>query len=227
MEEALRPRLLPTEKELDGQALASASDTELMAACQTGAPPAVRAEAFRELLSRYRKSALALAYQMLGHAEDAEDAAQEAFVRVFQAMPQFRGQASFSTWLYRIVTNTCLGRIRRRRDSLALDSVAEPKGADSPSQQVADGLMTRQVLRQMPPGLQAVLLLRVEGGLSYREIAEALGLPIGTVRSRLSKARIAFRKLWSELAEAGEPPSAAGVHTSGTQASSESGDGGC
>jgi RNA polymerase sigma-70 factor (ECF subfamily) len=196
MEEALRPRLLPAEEPLDGQALASASDTELMAACQD---PESASGGFRELLSRYRKSALALAYQMLGNVEDAEDAAQEAFVRVFQAMPQFRGQASFSTWLYRIVTNTCLARIRRHRSSTALETLPEPRGEDSPSDQVANGLLTRQVLHQMPPGLQAVLLLRVEGGLSYREIADALGLPIGTVRSRLSKARIAFRKLWNEF----------------------------
>ena len=227
MEEALRPRLLAAEKVLDGQALASASDPELMAACQAGAPPAGQAEAFRELLSRYRKSALALAYQMLGNAEDAEDAAQEAFVRVFQAIPQFRGQASFSTWLYRIVTNTCLGRIRRRRHSLALDSIAEPRGADSPSQQVTDALMTRQVLHQMPPGLQAVLLLRVEGGLSYREIADALGLPIGTVRSRLSKARIAFRKLWHEFTAGGEPPASPGARERKAHVPSESGEVGC
>ncbi len=208
MEEALSPRLLPAEEPLDGQALASASDTELMAACKD---PGSASGGFRELLSRYRKSALALAYQMLGNTEDAEDAAQEAFVRVFQAMPQFRGQAAFSTWLYRIVTNTCLARIRKRRTSTPLDSLPEPRGADIASDRVADGLLTRQVLRQMSPALQAVLLLRVEGGLSYREIADALGLPIGTVRSRLSKARIAFRKLWNELLR----ESAGGVRATG------------
>jgi len=227
MEEALRPRLLPAQEPLDGQALASAGDTELMAACQD---PESASGGFQELLSRYRKSALALAYQMLGNVEDAEDAAQEAFVRVFQAMPQFRGQAAFSTWLYRIVTNTCLARIRKRRSNAPLETLSEPAGADSPSDRVTDGLLTRQVLRQMSPGLQAVLLLRVEGGLSYREIAEALGLPIGTVRSRLSKARIAFRKLWNELlretaggapaiGEGGATP-ARGLPASGGRASS-------
>ncbi len=199
MEEALRPRLVSAEKPGDGQALAAASDAELTEACRRGSQAA-----FRELLSRYRKPALALAYQMLGDAEDAEDAAQEAFVRVFQAIPQFRGQAAFSTWLYRIVTNTCLGRLRRKREKVSLERVSEPRSADSPSQQVTDALMTRQVLSMMSPTLQTVLLLRVEGGLSYREIAETLGLPMGTVRSRLSKARTAFRKLWLELSEMGD-----------------------
>ncbi len=199
MEEALRPRLVSAERPVDGQALAAASDVELTAACQNGSQAA-----FRELLSRYRKPALALAYHMLGDAEDAEDAAQEAFVRVFQAIPRFRGQAAFSTWLYRIVTNTCLGRLRRRREKISLERVSEPRSADSPSHQVTNALMTRQVLSMMPPKLRTVLLLRVEGRLSYREIADALGLPMGTVRSRLSKARTAFRKLWLDLSESGD-----------------------
>jgi len=191
MEEAAGPRVLSQDAYL-----ASATDEELVAACVDGTP-----EAFRELLSRYRKSALNLAYQMLGNGEDAEDAAQEAFVRVFQAVPRFRGQAAFSTWLYRIVTNLCLARMRRRRGDVDLETLGEPKAADSPSQQVTEGLLTRQVLQEMSPTLRAVLLLRVEGGLSYREMAEALGVPLGTVRSRLSKARIQFRKLWRQFSQ--------------------------
>ena len=191
MEDAVRHGALP----LDAR-LATADDAELVAACAAGRP-----EAFRELLARYRRSAVTLAYQMLGNAEDAEDVAQEAFVRVFEAIPRFRGQAAFPTWLYRIVTNLCLGSRRRRRVTVGLDAVREPRAADSPSRSVTEGLLARQVMAAMPADRRAILLLREQEGLSYREIADALDLPLGTVRSRLSKARTAFRRLWTKLSE--------------------------
>lgn len=194
MEEAVRTTGWST----DGR-LATADDAALVAACAQRRPGA-----FQELLSRYRRPAITLAYQMLGDLEDAEDVAQEAFVRVFQAIPRFRGQAAFSTWLYRIVTNLCLGNRRRRRVTVELDAVREPSAPDSPSQQVTEVLLTRQVLDAMPPELRAILLLRDQEGLSYTEIAEALRLPLGTVRSRLSKARTAFRQIWNELSGAGD-----------------------
>jgi RNA polymerase sigma-70 factor (ECF subfamily) len=191
MEEVARPGNLP----VDGR-LATADDAELVAACAERVPGA-----FRELLSRYRRPAITLAYQMLGNLEDAEDVAQEAFVRVFQAIPRFRGQAAFSTWLYRIVTNLCLESRRRKKATVALDAIREPRAGDSPSRQVTEALLTRQVLAAMAPELRAILLLRDQEGLSYSEIAEALRLPLGTVRSRLSKARMAFRQTWRELSE--------------------------
>jgi len=196
MEEAVRQGAIAPE-----QRLAAADDAELVAACAEGAP-----EAFRELLGRYRRSALALAYQMLGNAEDAEDVAQEAFVRVFLAIPRFRGQSAFSTWLYRIVTNLCLGTRRRIRFTAEWETLGpkEPGAQESLSRSVTDGLLARQVLAEMPGELRAILLLREQEGLSYLEISEALALPLGTVRSRLSKARIAFRRLWSRLLESGE-----------------------
>jgi len=189
MEQAVEPRSLAKQAKP-----ASADDAELVRACAQGAP-----EAFRELLARYRRSALTLAYQMLGNAEDAEDVAQEAFVRVFQAIPRFRQEAAFSTWLYRIVTNLCLGRQRRRRPVVELETVAEPSSAESASRQVTADLVARQVLAELSPALRAVLVLREQEGLSYQEIAVALNVPMGTVRSRLSKARIAFRDRWNEL----------------------------
>ena len=194
MEQAIRPRAIP----LDWR-LARADDTELVSACAAN-----ESEAFRELLTRYRRPAVTLAYQMLGNAEDAEDAAQEAFVRVFQSIPDFRGQAAFSTWLYRIVTNLCLGKMRRDRPSIALDSVAEPATADSPARRVTEGLLARDVLARMSPQLRAILLLRDQEELSYREISAALNLPLGTVRSRLSKARSAFRRIWNDMSESRE-----------------------
>jgi RNA polymerase sigma-70 factor (ECF subfamily) len=202
MEDAVRTTGWST----DGR-LATADDRALVAACAARKPGA-----FQELLSRYRRPAISLAYQMLGDLEDAEDVAQEAFVRVFQAIPRFRGQAAFSTWLYRIVTNLCLGNRRRRRATVELDAVREPTAPDSPSRQVTEVLLTRQVLAAMTPDLRAILLLRDQEGLSYTEIAAALRLPLGTVRSRLSKARMAFRQIWTDLSSGGGEAAATGQH---------------
>ena len=193
MEDAVRTTGWST----DGR-LATADDRALVAACAARKPGA-----FQELLSRSRRPAISLAYQRLGDLEDAEDVAQEAFVRVFQAIPRFRGQSAFSTWLYRIVTNLCLGNRRRRRATVELDAVKEPTAPDSPSRQVTEVLLTRQVLAAMPPDFRAILLLRDQEGLSYTEIAAALRLPMGTVRSRLSKARMAFRQIWTDLSSGG------------------------
>lgn len=179
-----------------GICLAQAEDSVLVTACAQGEP-----EAFRELLARYRRSAVTLAYQMLGDAEEAEDVAQEAFVRVFQAVGRFRQEASFATWLYRIVTNLCLGVLRRQRPMVALDAAGEPGVPESCSRQITSALVTRQVLAALAPELRAVLLLREQEGLSYLEIARALDTPVGTVRSRLSKARAAFRRVWNELTQ--------------------------
>jgi RNA polymerase sigma-70 factor (ECF subfamily) len=176
--------------------LAQAGDGEVVQACMRG-----ESEAYRELLARYRKPTLALAYQMLGNAEDAEDIAQEAFIRVFEAIHGFRGQAAFSTWLYRIVTNLCLGQLRGRHPVVPLDAIGDPSSPEIASRRVPETLVTRQVLAQMAPDLRAILLLREQGALSYGEIATTLGLPMGTVRSRLSKARAAFRAAWRQLHE--------------------------
>jgi len=191
MEETVGARTVPIETRRTW-----AKDAELVRACLEGT-----SDAYQELLGRYRKPTLALAYQMLGNAEDAEDVAQEAFIRVFEAIHGFRGQAAFSTWLYRIVTNLCLGYLRARRPCVALDGVPDPATPEGPSRQVTEALLTRQVLAMLPPELRAILLLREQGTLSYEEIAQALGLPMGTVRSRLSKARAAFRELWSGLVQ--------------------------
>jgi len=173
-------------------------DRELVGGCIAGEP-----EAFKELLARYRRSAVTLAYQLLGNAEDAEDVAQEAFVRVFQAIPHFRQEAAFPTWLYRIVTNLCLGRQRRRKLVVEMEATGEPRAPGSTSDQVTEGLAARQVMALLPPAHRAVLVLREQEGMSYREIATALDLPVGTVRSRLSKARSSFRRLWTQMAQDG------------------------
>ena len=112
--------------------------------------------------------------------------------------PGFHGQSSFATWFYRIVTNVCLGRLRHRRPPcLTLEGCLERVFSDGAERRITEALFARQVLAQLSPELRVVLVLREQGTLSYREISEAIGFPVATVRSRLRKARIAFRKVWN------------------------------
>jgi RNA polymerase sigma-70 factor, ECF subfamily len=174
-----------------------APDTELVSGCQHGDEAA-----FRLLLHRYRGRALFLAAQILRDHAEAEDVVQEAFLKVFHAIRDFRGQSSFYSWLYRIVVNLCMDRTRRAssRQTVPLDEEWDTHysgtGGDT-------RLQVEALLARLSPEMRATLLLREVVGLSYDEIARELDVPIGTVRSRLNAAREQFRRLWVE-AEAGE-----------------------
>jgi RNA polymerase sigma-70 factor (ECF subfamily) len=166
-------------------------------------------EAFRGLLRRYRGRALFLAAQILRDRTEAEDVVQEAFLRVFRSIGKFRGDASFYSWLYRIVVNLCLDRSRRApaRSTVLLDEEQDVSDAASPVEQdersaVETRLQVHALLAQLGDDLRVTLLLREVVGLSYVEIAGQLEVPIGTVRSRLSAAREQFRRLWERM-EAG------------------------
>jgi RNA polymerase sigma-70 factor (ECF subfamily) len=149
-----------------------------------------------ELFRRYRAVAFRVAYRLLGNEADALDAVQEGFVNALTNLPGFRGQSSFKTWLLRIVTNAALdlGRTRRRRESRAVNGWA---GDDMPAPPTANGDLDRADLRDaldralavLPEAQRQTFVLHVDGGLSYREVADALGISIGTVMSRLFYAR--------------------------------------
>ncbi len=151
---------------------------------------------FDELLRRYRVPLVNLAYQLVGDRDEAEDVAQETFVQAFLNLERFRGRSSLFTWLYRIAVNACRMRLRRRRP-LPLET--EPP-ADEEFDEQAWLLKQRvdEVLRQLPEPLREVLILREMHELSYEEIAQTLGIPLGTVRSRLHIARQRFADLWRE-----------------------------
>jgi len=162
--------------------------------------------AFRDLMRRYRGRALFLASQILRDRTEAEDVVQEAFLRVFRSIGKFREEASFYSWLYRIVVNLCMDRGRRapvRRtvdldpDQDLSDAVASPAHAEAEA--VETRLQVHALLAQLGDDLRVTLLLREIAGLGYAEIAEQLGVPIGTVRSRLSAAREQFRRLWEQM----------------------------
>ena len=160
------------------------------------------ANAFAELVRRYQGRLYRLAYRMLGNAEEAQDATQEAFLRAYRALSSFRLDASFSPWMYRIATNVCLDMLRSRRPQASLDeSPLDPPAALSVEGAVAERERLRAVAEavgRLPVGLRTVFLLRHEAELSYEEIAQTLGLPLNTVRTRLFRARNALKELLKE-----------------------------
>lgn len=170
--------------------------------------------ALDELVARYERRVYNLCYRMSGNADDASDLAQEAFVRAYAALPSFRGQSSFSTWLYRIATNVCLDELRRRgrapvrsldqptpvEDGRLVPQTADP--AAGPSEEVERAELRAAVLSgiaALQPDHRAVLVLRDLQGLSYEEIAAALGCSLGTVKSRLNRARFALKERLAAL----------------------------
>ena len=154
------------------------------------------AEAFGELVRRWERRIFALAYGMLGREEDARDATQETFLAAFRNLRGFRGEAKVSSWLHRIAVNQCLTRQRRAkvRSESALDE--EEAGAaqvaapleESPARVVEGRQRTaavRRALNGLPVELRQIVVMKEFEELTFREIAEALELPLSTVKSRL------------------------------------------
>ena len=177
------------------------TEKELVRAAQRGDD-----SAFEELVRTYEKRVYHLALRMCGNVDDAYEVAQEAFLSAWKGMRFFRGDSSFSTWLYRLTSNAAIDFLRRQRrqggsDGVSLDDedtfleVADP--APSPHQQ-AERLELRDALARglgaLSPEHRQVLLLRELQDLTYEEIAAALELDLGTVKSRIARAREKLRK---------------------------------
>ncbi len=173
--------------------------------------------AFEELMAAYEKNVYNLALRMVNDREDAADMAQEAFIKAYQSLSSFRGDSKFSVWLYRIVSNVCLDFLRRRnRRSTVSLSVEDDEGEEaqldipdetfSPEAQL-ERRLTREAVQRglsgLPPDSRQILLLREIQGLSYEEIAQVLDLEVGTVKSRLFRAR---KKLCAFLLKDGNIP---------------------
>src|SRR5207249_6176764 len=155
-------------------------EAALVRRCQQGDE-----SAFRELMRRHRGRAVYLAAQILRDRTEAEDVVQEAFLKVFRSIGRFRGEASFYSWLHRIVINLCLDRTRRAssRTTLLLD---EERDEETVGGAWETRLQVEALLAQLSQELRVTLVMREIGGLSYEEIARELRIPVGTVRSRLS-----------------------------------------
>ena len=160
-------------------------------------------EAFEELVRLYEKRVLALTRRMCRNPEDAAEAAQEAFFAAWQGLKSFRGDSSFSTWLYRLASNACVDLLRRegkRQAAVSLDdedlNLDFPASLSSPQEEVERRELREQIeagLRALPPSLREALILREMQQLRYDEIGEVLGLDIGTVKSRISRGRKKLR----------------------------------
>ncbi|MGE5609962.1 MAG: RNA polymerase sigma factor [Bacillota bacterium] len=161
--------------------------------------------AFHELVDRYAGQLFGVAYSLLGNAADAEDAVQETFAGAFKGLSSFRGQASVKTWLLRILARQVAGcrrsNVRQRRILVeAQDSSPDNTQytAASPEVGVDQRLDVMSMLQTLSPEHRDVVVLREFEGLSYGEMAEALGVPQGTVESRLHRARQELRQRFKE-----------------------------
>lgn len=169
-----------------------------------------------ELVLKYQDRAYQYAYRLTRNPEEAADTVADAFVRVNNAIKNFKGQSSFSTWLYRIITNCYLDRKKKEKNRLTV-SLDAPinQGEDEVSREIEDPGRTpdedvirlereavlQRALAKLPEFQKAMIVMYHAEQLSYEEIAEALDLPLGTVKSRLNRARLSLRELLEKDAE--------------------------
>ena len=174
------------------------------------------AAAFDALFRKYEKRVYNLAYRLSANYDEANDISIDTFVRVYQAIRLFRGEANFSTWLFRIVTNVYLDRRKRAQNKQHLsleeyieleeNSVARQIESPSPSpsalaEQQERHEMLQRAIASLPDYQRAMIVLYHHEGLSYEEIATVMTLPIGTVKSRLNRARLTLREKLEPLKE--------------------------
>lgn len=175
------------------------ADHELVRACQRG-----EKEAFDRLVERYQRDVYRLCYRYVNDHEDANDLAQDAFLKAWRGVARFRGESAFSTWLYRIAVNTCLNHRAQRRPpgSELPEALADPRRRVDASVESADeARRVREAVARLPEKQRATLILKVYQELTHEEVAEILGATVGTVKSNLFHALANLRRL---LAEPGE-----------------------
>jgi RNA polymerase sigma-70 factor (ECF subfamily) len=178
------------------------TDEELVARSVQGDP-----ESFNQLVLRWERSIYALAYRTLGRDEDARDVCQETFLRAYRGLHAFKGQAKFSSWLYRIALNLCRDAMRRERRA---PLVAVPDGIDptelaaqqpSPAPSVEDlvaqaelGRHVAAAMRRLPEDQRTAILLKEYHGLTFQEIAEVMGCPLSTAKTRVYQGLSVLRR---------------------------------
>lgn len=167
------------------------------------------AAAFEELFRRYRVFVWNVAYRMTYSFDQAEDVAQEVFVSAWRALSSFDGRSGFSTWLYRITVNKTLNRARMRRElPLEADEAAwglvdgemfMRQNPEAAAEELDNERTLARLLARLDPERRLAIVLREIEGLSYEEIAEATGVPVGTVRSRIARARRDLKAIVASL----------------------------
>jgi len=186
----------------------SADDHHLIAACLQG-----RRSAFGELVFRYQDRLYNTVFRLVGNAEDAQDVVQEAFLHAYQSLAGFKGDSLFFTWIYRIAINTAISLKRKQRLMISIDGhesggSIEPLDSSEYSQpehaleMAEDERLLQDALSRLSPEHRTVLIMKDIEGQKYETMAEVLEVPIGTIRSRLHRARLELR----ELLQAHEEP---------------------
>ncbi len=184
------------------------TDEELVARSISG-----DADSFNELVLRWERPIFALAYRTIGREEDARDVCQETFLRAFRALPGFRGQAKFSSWLYRIALNLCRDWVRRERRAPIVQlpedvDLMEMAAATEPSESIEE-LVSRKDLVEaveramalLPEEQRTAIVLKEYHGLTFQEIADLVGCPLSTVKTRLYQGLTVLRR---EFAKSGK-----------------------
>jgi RNA polymerase sigma-70 factor (ECF subfamily) len=187
------------------QNLASANDTDLVAGAVVGAEGS-----FEELVRRYQRPISAYVYRMVGNYESALDLTQEIFIKVYNSLRRYRSEFKFSTWIYKIAHNSAVDHLRRtatREQSLISGSEGDhfelpiESGRLTPeqeSEQKERRVEIESVVRTLPSNYRALIILRHSQDLTYEEIVEVTGLPLGTVKNRLFRAREMMRQQFVE-----------------------------
>jgi RNA polymerase sigma-70 factor (ECF subfamily) len=163
-------------------------------------------DSFNQLILRWERPIYALAYRTIGREEDARDICQETFLRAFRALPSFRGQAKFSSWLYRIALNLCRDWIRRERRAPVVQA---PEGVDlmdlaaqtEPSEPIEELVarknltaLVERIMTKLPEEQRTAIVLKEYHGLTFQEIADVVGCPLSTVKTRLYQGLTVLRR---------------------------------
>lgn len=196
----------------EASAAEAREDLALVQRCQKG-----DAHAFNELVTRYRQRVFGMAFHIVHNEQDAWDLAQDGFVKAWKNIDRFRGDSSFYTWLYRIVTNVAIDALRKKQiqggqefdETIQLSDIEPtnslvPKDELAPSQKLERGELREKIdgaIQKLSPDHRAVILLKEMEGLQYHEIAETVGCSIGTVMSRLFYARRKLQTLLKDVYE--------------------------
>ncbi|MBI3823845.1 MAG: sigma-70 family RNA polymerase sigma factor [Planctomycetes bacterium] len=163
--------------------------------------------AFGELVSRYQDRLFNTMLRLVDNADDARDVVQEAFLHAYQSLPSFKGDSLFFTWLYRIAVNAAISMKRKQRPTLRIHPGGEEKNTIDPvdtsetnrpghaMEMAEDERRVHDALSKLSAEHRAVLVMKDMDGIKYEEMAEILGVPVGTIRSRLHRARLEIRDL--------------------------------
>jgi RNA polymerase sigma-W factor len=182
-------------------------DANLVERCLRG-----EEKAFEELLHKYRSPVYSICYRMARNHSDAEDLAQEVFIRIFSVLERYDPSYPFSSWLYRITSNLCIDFLRREKDrTVSIDKPVSSGDGEMPRQIPSKGARPdrevesqemisalEEAIGMLPQHYRIIVILRHQEQLSYEEISDNLGIPLGTVKARIHRARNMIKKFFRE-----------------------------